>query len=273
MTLLKCRQLRYRPRLKGRRDLQFFWSRKKQLAEVQDEHGIIRVEQKGSIRYLVFGETSEQSAVCMRKPLLLQYQYSRAMLLAALCHPQPETALFMGLGSGALVRSCLAAMPELFDAEIIELRPKVLQLAQDYMGFTVDERMTIRLGDGWQLLDTAEDADLIFLDMYNEEGPSLAHVAKDFLTRCQARLAANGWLIINQWQFPGQRPLGHNVFCKLFKGGYWELPVSEGNVILLVPANPTEKLPVQRLRERAREVSLQQGYDLSGLLMDIRVPG
>lgn len=251
--------------------MQFFWSRKKKIAETEDKFGRIWVEQKGKIRFLIFGEDAEQSAVCMRAPLQLQYEYSRAMLLGGLCHPEPETALFLGLGSGALVRSCLAAMPSLFDAEIVELRPEVVKMAQQHMGFSLDERMTLRLGDARQLLPTAEQADLIFLDLYDENGPSRAHVTWEFLSHCQTKLADNGWLIINQWMLPDHKPLGASLLRGVFQRYYWELPVSEGNVILWVPASTEQNLPVTQLREYATTVGVQQGYDLLPLLDSIRL--
>mgnify|MGYP002735204391 CR=1 FL=1 len=251
--------------------MRFFWSRKKKIAEARDEYGRLWVEQKGDCRYLVFGENSEQSEVCMQQPLQLKYLYSRAMLLGGLCHQDPETALFLGLGSGVLVRACLAAMPGLFDAEIIELRAEVLRLASRHMGFEVDERMTIRIGDALQLLDTAEQADLIFMDLYNEHGPSRAHMAWDFLERCQDKLAPGGWLIINQWALLDSRPLASPMLRGLFGRHFWELPVNEGNVILMIPSSTEQNLPVQALRERAREVGERLGLDLASLVEDIRL--
>jgi spermidine synthase len=255
----------------GNNKLQFFWSRKKSIAEAEDAHGRILVEQKGSMRYLVFGEDSEQSAVCMRFPLRLQYEYSRAMLLGALCHDAPETALFMGLGAGALVRSCLDALPGLFDAEVIELRPEVVRLAQQYMGFKDDERLTLRVGDALELLESAEQADLVFLDLYNEQGPSRAHMAWDFLAGCQARLSPGGWLVINQWALLDSKPLATPLLQGLFAGHYWEVPVTEGNVILLIPASTEQNLPVEQLRTRAAAVGKRQGHDLLSLVNNIRL--
>ncbi len=253
--------------------LYFLWSRKKKkIEEVEDELGRIRIEGKGSKRYLVFGEDSEQSAVCMSAPLRLEYDYARAMLLGALCHPEPETALFLGLGAGALVRSCLDAIPSLFDAEIIELRPEVLRLAQQHMGFAEDERMTIRVGDALELLDTAEQADLVFLDLYTEEGPSRGHTTWEYLAKCHDQLSEGGWLIINQWALLNNKPVASMLLQELFDGHYWELPVTEGNVIVMVPASNTQSLPMEQLRVRAAEVGRRQDYDMLPLLDDIR-PG
>lgn len=252
--------------------MQFFWSRNKCIARAEDEFGRLRVEQKGHKRYLVFGEDAEQSMVNMRRPLQLEYEYSRAMLLGGLCHGQPETALFLGLGSGVLLRACLAAMPGIIDAEVIELRPEVLRLACEHLGFVEDERMTIRLGDALQLLPTAERADLIFLDLYDEKGPSRAHMTWNFLETCHKLLEPGGWLVINQWALQDNQPLATPLLRGLFDCHYWELPVHEGNVILLVPACTGQNLPVQALRQRSRYIEQQLGIALEPLLANVRLP-
>lgn len=141
------------------------------LAEVEDEHGLIRVVERGLYRFLEFGQTqAEQSRVLTADPAWLEYDYARAMLLAALLHPQPESALFLGLGAGTVTHACLKALPDLFDVEVIELRAEVLRLAEQYLGFPQDERLTIRIGDAHRLLSSAERSDLIFVDLYLEEG-------------------------------------------------------------------------------------------------------
>lgn len=253
--------------------MKFFFSCKKTIAESQDEFGRIAVEAKGNLRYLVFGEDSEQSCVRMDNPALLEYQYSSAMLLGALCHPDPETALFLGLGGGALTQACMATLPDLYDIEIIELRPEVVRMARDYMGFdTEDERLTIRYGDAAQLLESAEQADLIFMDMYSESGPAASHLAWTFLQNCRAKLNDNGWLIINQWATLDNQPLAAPLLRGVFEHQYWELPVKEGNVILFVPQNPEQSLPLADIRNRANQLAKTQGYRLLHLLEKIRRP-
>lgn len=88
------------------------------LAEVRDAFGLIRVLEVGDYRFLEFGAAVEQSCVFIADPAWLEYDYTRAMLLGGLCHPQPETALFLGLGAGNLTQACLKFLP-LEDVEVI----------------------------------------------------------------------------------------------------------------------------------------------------------
>ncbi|KGK83688.1 spermidine synthase [Pseudomonas stutzeri] len=239
------------------------------LAEVQDDFGLIRVYEVGDYRFLEFGAAVEQSCVFTPDPSWLEYDYTRAMLIGALCHPAPETALFLGLGAGTLTQACLEFLP-LEDVEAIELRPAVPELAMRYLGLRNDSRLYIRVGDAVELLETAESADLIFVDLYTDVGPAAAHLAWNFLRQCQQKLAPGGWLIINQWGTDEGKPLGAALLRGLFHRHYWECSVKEGNVVLLVPADLEQTLDFAGLRERAAALEPRLGYSLDSLIAALR---
>lgn len=239
------------------------------LAEVHDEFGMIRVLEVGDYRFLEFGAAVEQSCVFTADPSWLEYDYTRAMLLGALCHAAPETALFLGLGAGTVTQACLEFLP-LEDVEAIELRAAVPELAMRYMGLRNDSRLYIRTGDAQELLETAEAADLIFVDLYTDVGPAAAHLAWGFLKRCQEKLNPDGWLIINQWGTDDDRPLGAALLRGLYHRHYWECPVKEGNVVLLVPADIEQSLDLDTLRQRAEQLAPRLGYSLNSLIAALR---
>lgn len=239
------------------------------LAQVEDAWGLIRVIEVGEYRFLEFGEAIEQSCVFMADPCWLEYDYTRAMLLAALAHPEPETALFLGLGAGNLTQACLKFLP-LEDVEVIELRPDVPRLAREFMALAEDPRLYIRIGDAIELLDSAETADLIFVDLYTDSGPAAAHLAWNFLGQCQQRLNPGGWLIINQWATTDGKPLGAALLRGLFHRHYWEVPVKEGNVILLVPADLEQNLDLEAVSLRVRNLAAPLGYSLEPLLAGLQ---
>lgn len=239
------------------------------LAEVRDDFGLIRVLEVGDYRFLEFGEAVEQSCVFMADPAWLEYDYSRAMLLGGFCHEAPESALFLGLGAGNLTQACLEFLP-LDDVEIIELRPEVPRLAMEFLGLADDPRLTIRIGDAVELLDSAESADLIFVDLYTDTGPAVGHLAWNFLADCQRRLNPGGWLIINQWAGDDGKPLGAALLRGLYHRHYWECPVKEGNVVLLVPADLEQQLDFQRLQSRIEALAPRLGYSLVELMRSLR---
>ncbi|MEB2326077.1 MAG: spermidine synthase [Pseudomonas sp.] len=239
------------------------------LAEVQDDFGLIRVYEVGDYRFLEFGAAVEQSCVFTPDPSWLEYDYTRAMLIGALCHPAPETALFLGLGAGTLTQACLEFLP-LEDVEAIELRPAVPELAMRYLGLQNDVRLYIRIGDAVELLESAESADLVFVDLYTDVGPAAAHLAWNFLKRCQEKLNPGGWLVINQWGTDEGKPLGAALLRGLFHRHYWECSVKEGNVVLLVPADLDQELDFDGLRQRAETLAPRLGYSLDYLIAALR---
>ena len=239
------------------------------LAEVNDAFGLIRVLEVGEYRFLEFGAAVEQSCVFTQDPSWLEYDYTRAMLMGGLLHTAPETALFLGLGAGTLTQACLEFLP-LEDIEAIELRPDVPELAMRYLGLANDSRLYIRIGDAVELLDSAETADLIFVDLYTDVGPAAAHLAWRFLQSCQQKLSPDGWLIINQWGTDEDKPLGAALLRGLFHRHYWECPVKEGNVILFVPAELEQTLDEAGLRERAAALAPRLGYTLDSLINALR---
>ena len=123
--------------------------------------------------------------------------------------------------------------------------------------------------DGAALLD-APDADLLFVDLYTDHGPGVGHLAWGFLENCQKQLNPGGWLVINQWAGDDGRPLGAALLRGLYHRHYWELPVKEGNVILLVPADLEQVLDLDGVGERAAALAPRLGYSLEYLIKAIR---
>lgn len=239
------------------------------LARVEDAFGVISVYEVDDYRFLEFGDAIEQSCVFTADPSWLEYDYTRAMLVGALCHEQPESALFLGLGAGTLTQACMKFLP-LEDIEAIELRPDVPRLAMEHLGLDDDPRLYVRIGDAVELLPTAETTDLLFVDLYTDHGPGVGHLAWNFLEGCQQRLNPGGWLVINQWATDEGKPLGAALLRGLYHRHYWELPVKEGNVIVLVPADLEQTLDMAGLRARAEALAPRLGYSLDGLIKAIR---
>jgi hypothetical protein len=56
----------------------------------------------------------------------------------------------------------------------------------------------------------------------------------------------------------------------LYHRHYWELPVKEGNVILIVPADLDQQLDIAALEQRAAALQTQLGYSLQPLIDLVR---
>lgn len=239
------------------------------LTEVADDFGMIRIIEMGHYRILEFGQDVEQSCVYVPDPTWLEYDYTRAMLLGALWHDAPRSALFLGVGAGSLIQACLKHLP-LERIEGIELRPIVLTLAHRYLGLKPDPRLHLHVGDAMEMIAECDDADLIFLDLYTDTGPSPAHLAWNFLGVCREKLRPGGWLIINQWSDAKGKPLGAAFLRGRYHHHYWECPVPSGNVILFVPESMTQSFDADVLRQRAQALEAELGYPLQPLIEQLR---
>lgn len=239
------------------------------IAEQQDEYGIVQIFEMGNYRFLEFGLQFEQSCVFMPDPSWLEYDYTRAMLMGALAHPEPKTALFLGLGAGSLTTACLKYLP-LEQATAIELRSTVIELAQQYLAFPSNPKLKVIQGDALKYLEEQPPADLIFLDLYTDDGPSDGHSAWQFLGLCQEKLTTNGWLIINQWAEHNGSPKDQAILQTRFRKYYWECLVASGNVVLFVPQNNQQQLNLSSLEKRIISLSPALSYSLEPLFKTIK---
>jgi spermidine synthase len=122
-------------------------------------------------------------------------------LLPLIIHPEPRSALVIGLGTG-ITAGALLRYPDLERRVVAELLPAVLRAAPNFKGnygVASDPRVDIRLRDGRrELLRSTEQYDLITLE---PPPPSAAGVVNlystDFYTIGRARLRENG--ILAQW--------------------------------------------------------------------------
>jgi hypothetical protein len=76
--------------------------------------------------------------------------------------------------------------------------------------------------------------------------------------------------VINQWATDDGKPLGAALLRGLYHRHYWELPVKEGNVILLVPSELDQELDHAALSARAEALAPRLGYSLQALIKAIR---
>ena len=75
------------------------------LAQVQDQYGTISVLEVEDYRFLEFGDAIEQSCVFTADPSWLEYDYTRAMLVAALCHAWPSSTW-----DWMTIRACISVL-------------------------------------------------------------------------------------------------------------------------------------------------------------------
>ena len=92
------------------------------LEAVRDDYGLLRVTESQGYRFLYFGEQTEQSCSFIADPAWLEYDYTRAMLLALFWQTDPRQVTLLGLGAGSLA-NCLLQHFQPQRVTAVELRP------------------------------------------------------------------------------------------------------------------------------------------------------
>ncbi|MCH7705188.1 MAG: fused MFS/spermidine synthase, partial [Planctomycetes bacterium] len=118
-----------------------------------------------------------------------------------LLHPDPRTALFLGMGTG--VTFAVAADYPNLDAECVELVPEVVELARRFKmhGLAEDkfDRLTIHTADARRYVRaTSKTYDVIIADLFHPARDGAASLyTREHFTAIRDRLAPNG--LFCQW--------------------------------------------------------------------------
>ena len=171
-----------------------------QLHHISDDIGPIFVLEDNEFRILSFGDNDEQSKICKAQPHVPQHTYIQAML-AVLLFSKPKSAIILGLGGGGLVHALRR-----FDAGIkltaVELRQGVIDISKRFFQLPVGKKLNIVHQDGGTFLAQGEHkrVDIIFADMYIEQGVDEKQLTDDFIANCHKSLKAEGFLVLNCWK-------------------------------------------------------------------------
>ena len=194
-----------------------------------DELGKVQVLDDGAYRILAFGENDEQSKQLIASPHIPQHTYIQAMLMV-LMFSQPKSAIILGLGGGALVHALRH-----YDASIkltaVEIRPCVIELAKRYFQLPIGKKLTLIQQDAMAFIEeqSHKRVDIIFADLYNEDGVDKQQLCEAFIVGAKTMLKADGILVLNCWK---EYSFSHelkallnahfaDVYACLTSGGNW----------------------------------------------------
>ncbi len=138
-----------------------------------------------------------ESAVNLDDPLRLVVPYTRTLFAGLFFEPNPRHVLIVGLGGGGFHRLFAYAHPDTI-LHTVELDPKVLELAQTYMGFRTFDRLPVTILDGREFIAHDDETwDWIILDAFRGGFVPPHLKTREFYEECAARLGDHGLLISN----------------------------------------------------------------------------
>jgi spermidine synthase len=125
-----------------------------------------------------------------------------AGMIAALLHPQPKSAMVVGLGTGTTA-GWLASVPSMQRVDVVELEPAVVKLAAAYAAVNrnalAHPRVHVQINDAREtLLVSRARYDVIFSEPSNPYRAGVASLyTREFYEAVRARLALRG--LFAQW--------------------------------------------------------------------------
>jgi spermidine synthase len=223
-------------------------------------HHIMVIESNSGLRYLSFNRAmGHQSAVLPGRPEVLTFAYTQSAFAAlAFLAREPREVLFVGLGGGSMPMYLRLLFPQA-RMDIVEIDPEVARVAEKYLSFRPDDRMSVALSDGRLYMKRhPKRYDLIFLDAYNDHAVPFHLTTREFLELARSRLEPGGVLASNIWSlnlnryFTAQIKTYQEVFPQLYL-----LQASGGaNYIFIATADAARVSPEQA---EARARALMQG--------------
>lgn len=232
----------------------------------RDAFGEIIVADDGDARSLYFGGVL-QSSIRPAQPDVLVEEYNRAMM-SALLFMNPRSVLLVGLGGCSLPHFLLRLLPGC-SIDAVEIRQKVIDLAYDFF-FLPKEGANLKIfraaGQDFvrQEGNGSRDYDLIIVDAFDDDGPAVSLLERDFLTACRQRMNPGGICVINLWSRPRDNfPVLYAEFQKAFEGNTLKLLPAEAYWNTLVfgfrDPEPLQDLPARR--PAARRLQGKYGID------------
>lgn len=230
----------------------------KEIHRCNDEFGVIRVLDDGNYRFLAFGDGGEQSCVDWSHPELLVHDYTKTMLMALCFMPHATHATVIGVGAGSLI-TALHYVNHSLIISAVELRDVVVDVAMEWFDFKPSTNVTLNIADASAYLcGSPRHTDLLFIDIYNDEGIDEGVSDYEFIADCYETLNLEGVLVMNLWhESTGlhRRVLKH--IKRYFLSNVFIQTLSDGNIVVFAKKSKTQMVlgHEQQLMGKVEEVT------------------
>lgn len=229
------------------------------------------LERSDGLRYLVTGEgRARQSAIYPGRPMHLELAYSQVGMIGLALVPPDARILFVGLGGGAMPMYARQVMPEA-RIDVVEIDPVIVDVAQEWFGFTPDSAMVVHTGDGRAFIENAPSRtyDLIVLDAFSDDEVPYSLTTREFLRAVRNALTEEGVVVSNLWTRAPAYPSMLATYVAVFDEVHLvEVPRRAQRI--LVGGSGERPLDRAALVRSARELAerVELGFDLPGLVED-----
>lgn len=240
--------------------------------ESDSEFARVRVtERSDGLRYLVTGAgRARQSAIYPGRPMHLELAYTRVGMIGLALVPPDARILFVGLGGGAMPMYARQVMPRA-QIDAVEIDPVIVDVAQQWFGFTPDPLMTVHTGDGRAFIENTPRAtyDLIVLDAFSDDEVPYSLTTRQFLHAVRVALKPEGVVVSNLWTAAPAYPAMLATYDAVFEEVHL-VRVPRRSQRILIGATGARPLDRAALADAARSLAarVELGFDLPALVED-----
>jgi len=204
------------------------------LYETQSLYHHIYVVEKGRQRLLKF-DNSIQGGMYVDDPFTSCFPYADYFHLSLCFKKDIRDVLMIGLGAGLVPKRFWNDYREM-RIDVVEIDPKVDEVARKYFGFPQDERLKVYIEDGRMFLrDVEKKYDLIMVDAYYADSIPFHLTTQEFYQLVRSRLKPGGvvaYNMIGAVAGPKSKLFRsmHLTFSRVFPVNYvFPLEYSQGN--------------------------------------------
>ena len=188
------------------------------------------------VRSLHLGTSWVQGAMRLAKPDALELEYVQMMMMWLLFLEQPRHVVQLGLGSAALTKFCYRRLPET-RITAVELNPNVIDICHAQFGLPPnDARLNVLQMNALDfVLDPANraSADVLQVDLYDEEARGPVLDTPEFYQACHDTLAADGIMTTNVFGDYPNYDKNLQAMEQVFDAVVWLPEVHDANIIVI----------------------------------------
>ena len=230
----------------------------------------VTISEHEGVRYLHLGSIWVQGAMRIREPQYVELDYIQRMLAALLWLPTAELgqghAVQLGLGAGALTRFTQHQLR--MPTTVVELNKLVAMVCRQWFHLQRDDPrlnvVTMDAGAWLRERAPAQGAQLLFVDLYDDEAAAPVLDDEGFYADCRRALAVGGVMSVNL--FGRHASFAHSaarVVAVFGADQVWSLrPTREGNTALIATR---EVVVPDREVLRSRAAAIDERFGELGL--------
>jgi spermidine synthase len=211
----------------------------------------IAVSEARGVRTLHVGGEAIQSSMRLEDPYALALDYTRCMMGFLLFHPEPRSALMIGLGGGSLAKFFLRNFKKT-KLRVVELDARIVAAARDHFALPAD--FEVEIGDGAEAL-TPECCDVLVVDAFEDElhVPRLA--SGEFYDGAFLALTEPGALVVNFMNDDPKLDLTLQRLERAFGGAVVCMPaLYDPNILAFAFKGVAQRISWEELRVRAQQL-------------------